>query len=516
MNQLSTHLFQEDKMTEKYHEVFIPFPDVYNLGGAEVFKHLERSEESGDTNLVVIPIEFIERLDRLKESNGYSGGAEDVLSFLSKIDWNSSSPVHAYTGLDILVLDTSKNTNFSVIKLEEEVKKNHLRENSQPLLITNSELKLIKFQNRGLQIEKPNFLQINADIVNEGIIIGNDDLASALYTSQDNSISGEAASNLMGRILYPNQFIQFIGSENSYARIFRPKKGEDLEVRLLNPKSNSRRIDIGKSSRDNVWGIKPLDMEQYLALQYGLLNPKIELCFLCGSQGSGKTLLSYVSAIDQILWYTAEERKLRGMPNKKGGSFKQMVILKPSDVMGGRRRDPGALPGTIYEKMKPHLMPYIDSHKESSIGNFVSFNSLLKHPKFPNDFGLPLDPKIKNMKINGIAHLPQHSEAIIAAYSGFMRGRSISDSIFLIDEAQNFTPYELKTIIERMGEGSKAIIMGDPKQFDNPNCSMGVNGLTHAIHHYMNKDYSALIKLTKNYRSRMSRDSDSWRVFSSG
>ena len=99
-------------------------------------------------------------------------------------------------------------------------------------------------------------------------------------------------------------------------------------------------------------------------------------------------------------------------------------------------------------------------------------------------------------------------------YSGHVRGRSFRNTLILVDEAQNFTPYELKTIIERTGEGCKIVLMGDPAQVDNPFCSREINGLTHAIKQYIDKPYSALVTLTRNYRSQMSEDAKSWRVFS--
>ncbi len=83
----------------------------------------------------------------------------------------------------------------------------------------------------------------------------------------------------------------------------------------------------------------------------------------------------------------------------------------------------------------------------------------------------------------------------------------------LIDEAQNFTPYEIKTILSRLGEGCKAIIMGDPDQTDNPSCSREINGLTHSINHYLGKPYSCLVKLSHNYRSQVSMDADAWKTY---
>ena len=276
-------------------------------------------------------------------------------------------------------------------------------------------------------------------------------------------------------------------------------------------------MSVGNHNRDEILGISPRDMEQYLAMQYGLLNNDVSLFFLTGAQGSGKTLLSYVCAVDQILWYEKDMRSKRLQTDgskSKSGSYKNIILLKPNEIMGGKRRDIGALPGSLYSKIKPHLGPYLDGHRESILHEYFPFEEMLRHPRFPNDFG---DKRrdCGNVKINNEARLPADFEAIEMTYSGFMRGRSFTNTLILVDEAQNFSPYEVKTILERMGEGCKGIIMGDPLQVDNPYCSREINGMTHAISHYLSKPYSALINLTRNYRSQVSADAQEWRVFNS-
>ena len=109
--------------------------------------------------------------------------------------------------------------------------------------------------------------------------------------------------------------------------------------------------------------------------------------------------------------------------------------------------------------------------------------------------------------------MPWVKPFIFLEQSGYLRGRSFSNTCIILDETQNFTPYEVKTIIERAGEGCKVILMGDPMQRDNPDCSRKINGLTHGIYNYLSKPYSSLVKLTRNYRSVMSRDASDWKVY---
>ncbi|RLE47881.1 hypothetical protein DRJ25_01285 [Candidatus Woesearchaeota archaeon] len=521
--------------TQKYHKILVPTPDVYSLSGAEVFKHLERKDDN-DKNLVVVPSQFIEEMEIKTRSNSYSAGAEDVLRFLKetikkstilkRTEEETTLVSEVFAGLDILFIQTKANKELSIESLESKINSDNRLQAKEKILITNDPAKHILYHGKGLKIEDPQFLQVKEDIVNEGIIDGNDDLYEELQQKSSDGVQLDEATELLDRQLYINQFIRF-RAQNSYqyarvtAQLERNKSGSRIistkneKVKLLSPQEYKKKIAISRHYMNDILGIKPRDMEQYIALEYGLMNKNVELFFLCGAQGSGKTLLAYVAAIDQILHYDKEIREKRGSaPDKKSGFFEKIVLLKPTEIFGGKRRDIGALPGNLYQKLKPHLGSYLDAHRESSLSKLFPFEELLLHPKFENDFGGPRSENLKELKIRGEAFLPNNTEAIEMTYSGHVRGRSFRNTLILVDEAQNFTPYELKTIIERTGEGCKIVLMGDPAQVDNPFCSREINGLTHAIKQYIDKPYSALVTLTRNYRSQMSEDAKSWRVFS--
>ncbi|EKD52520.1 MAG: hypothetical protein ACD_62C00002G0012 [uncultured bacterium] len=517
-------------MIRKYYTIFLPFVDVYDLGGPEIFKRLDCKKE-GKKNLVVIPMPFIRGLDELREGH-HGGGANDVLHYLKQfnnyeIDYEiGCSLCEASVGLDIILLEVDKKAfnKFSVIDCLKKIVTIWESETPHsPIILTNKEKYHIKFRGRGIQVEDPQFLQVKADIVHEGVITGNPELQEQLHSNKG-TVPLEDATDLLGRELYLNQFIKFVGHGNyEYARVLGDLVYNDAHTRVIdyqNPRVEflkrqeySKHIRIGSQIKDNILGIKPLDMEQYLALQYGLFDPNISLFALCGTQGSGKTLLSYVSSIDLVLWYDKEESKKRGLDSREG-FFKKIVLLKPTEILGGNRRDIGALPGSLYEKIKPHLGPYMDAHRSSVLNELFAFEEMLRHPKFANDFGDRRTEETNKRKIENCAYLPPNSEVIELTYSGFMRGRSFRDTILLIDEVQNFTPYEVKTIIARLGEGCKVILMGDPLQVDNPLCSRSINGLTHAIKHYLGKPYASLVTLPHNYRSQMSQDTDDWKVYS--
>jgi len=517
-----------------YHHVFIPFPDIFELSGSDVFDNLQA--KPGNRNLVVVAMPMVNWLDELKESHN-SVGASDTLQYLKEAQRKTKQKgddiaiCSMSEGLDIAFINDPKLKDEDFITpLEEKVRSLWKAQDSdgRPILMTNRERDHIRFRTQGMRVDDPHFLQVKADIVDKGIITGDHELLAKLYESTNGTIDLETAQSFFEEgELRPNQFIRFTGDKDYvYARVMgnplwngnhsRMTSIDNVRVKLLDTNEYGKKLSIGETQQENILGIAPRDMEQYLAMQYGLLNPDVSLFFLCGSQGSGKTLLGYVCAVDQVLIYEQKERtKRKSNPTPgKTGFFKQIILLKPNEVLGGKRRDVGALPGTLYDKLKPHLAPYIDAHRESQLGRLFPFDEMLRHPHFENDFGPKRSDAASNTKINECAYLPKYGEVVEMTYSGFMRGRSFRDSLVLLDEAQNFTPYEVKTILERTGEGCKVVVMGDPKQVDNPFCSREINGLTHALQQYLDRPYVGLITLSRNYRSQMSDDARDWKVFS--
>ncbi len=518
-----------------YHDCFLPLSDVYQLGGITVFHHLSRKVE-GERNLLVVPLSLTDRLEESSRDNSLAGAVE-VLEYLSTLRSfparraNNLLVREVAPGLDILLIENKKiqEDNLNNGALSEAIKEVWRNSESRTVkVITNSPTGILRNDLRGIRTETPQFLQVNSDIVHEGIIDGTEELYAALLQDPRGVPSDIALPYLKRDELHINQFVRFRRTRGfAYAvvegRLYRGAEAkivnvENPHLRLLSPQEEDKKLRVGGFGMDTVLGISPKDMEQYLAMQYGLLNPDVTLFFLCGSQGSGKTLLSYVSAVDQVLWYNSAQRKLR-MPGSsekdKGGLYQQIVLLKPNDILGGKSREVGFLPGSLYDKLRPHLGPYIDAHKESSLRTLFPFEDMLRHPRFGNE--IFSEPRLKvssETKINNHAHLPADCEVVQMTYSGHMRGRSFRDTLILLDEAQNFTPYEVKTILERMGPGCKAVVMGDPKQVDNPFCTREINGLTHAIAHFIAEPFSSLVNLSHHYRSQVSEVAGQWQVYS--
>lgn len=211
------------------------------------------------------------------------------------------------------------------------------------------------------------------------------------------------------------------------------------------------------NQKQTIWNISSRNFEQTIAIDL-LLNEKIPVLFLAGKAGTGKTLLALAAAIEQIF------------QNK----YKKILVTRPFVPMG---RDMGFLPGSLSEKISPWMQPLMDA-----LEFIASYNNNEKFftPQEMIDIG-----KIE-------------LEALT-----YIRGRSIPSRFILIDEAQNLTPHEVKTIITRVGENSKIVFTGDPYQIDNPYVDTYSNGLSYAMEKFKGSSLAGQVFLTKGERSKL-------------
>lgn len=208
---------------------------------------------------------------------------------------------------------------------------------------------------------------------------------------------------------------------------------------------------IIKSDSVKAFGIKSRNVEQAMVLD-ALLDPDISLVTISGLAGSGKTLLAAACALELI----ANQNK-----------YSRMVITRPIVSVG---KELGFLPGSIEEKLDPWMTPFKDA-----------LDVILNKGKKQN-LGTKKDPGVSQLEIMKMFNW------IEVQSISHIRGRSIQDAILFIDEAQNASQHEIKTIISRAGENTKVILCGDPWQIDNPHMDAYSNGLAHVINR------------TKNYR----------------
>ena len=209
------------------------------------------------------------------------------------------------------------------------------------------------------------------------------------------------------------------------------------------------------------WGIQSRNKEQAFALDL-LMDPTVEIVSLIGKAGSGKTLCAIAAGLEQTLGAS--------LKTDKNSLYSRMIVSRPIMPMG---RDIGFLPGTMEEKMHPWLMP-IQDNLQFLMGNDKTM--------------------LEQYTEKGLIEI----EALT-----YIRGRSISNAYIIIDEAQNLTAHEIKTIITRAGEGTKIVLTGDIEQIDNAYTDETSNGLAYAIEKFKYYELSGHITLQKGERSRV-------------
>jgi PhoH-like ATPase len=212
--------------------------------------------------------------------------------------------------------------------------------------------------------------------------------------------------------------------------------------------------------RDGVWGIRPRNKEQHCALDL-LLCDDVKLVTLIGKAGTGKTMLALAAGLQKVI-----EEQL----------YSKLLVSRPIFPLG---RDVGYLPGDIEEKLNPWMQPIYDnveflmglSKQERKTGR--SYQELL-------DLGyIEIEPLT------------------------YIRGRSIPNQFIIVDEAQNLTPHEVKTIITRVGEATKVVLTGDPYQIDNPYVDATSNGLTTVVEKFKGEPVAGHVTLSKGERSAL-------------
>lgn len=243
--------------------------------------------------------------------------------------------------------------------------------------------------------------------------------------------------------LFPNQFLLLKDETVNKSAICR-YMGEDKPLKKVN-------------KFKNIWGLSARNKEQQYAMDL-LFDKNIHIMSLTGPAGTGKTLLATACALEQVMNTTSTN-----------GGYDKLIITRPVQPMG---RDIGFLPGTLEEKMAPWIAPIRDN---------------LEH-LFGDRTALDMQIEQGTIEIEAMTYI---------------RGRSIANAFMIVDEAQNLTAHELKTIITRVGHGTKLVLTGDIQQIDNSYVDSVSNGLTHAVEKFKNYDLAGHITLTKGERSEL-------------
>ncbi|WP_138493239.1 PhoH family protein [Paenibacillus pinistramenti] len=246
--------------------------------------------------------------------------------------------------------------------------------------------------------------------------------------------------------LYPNEFV-----------ILKDEMGTGKSA-LLKVNSEGTRLEPLYLSNDPVWGIAARNAQQRMALEL-LLNDDIPLVTITGKAGTGKTLLALAAGLLKV----EDEHR-----------FKKLLIARPVVPMG---KDIGYLPGEKDEKLRPWMQPIYDN----------------------------LEYLFDTKKAGDIDKILMGLGSIQVEALTYIRGRSIPSQFIIVDEAQNLSRHEVKTIVSRVGEGSKIILMGDPGQIDHPYLDASSNGLSYLVDRFKQQGISGHITLEKGERSKLAQ-----------
>ncbi|MVO99391.1 PhoH family protein [Paenibacillus lutrae] len=250
----------------------------------------------------------------------------------------------------------------------------------------------------------------------------------------------------LGYKLNPHEFV-----------ILRDELGTSKSA-LLKTSSDGKKLEPLYLSNDPVWGIAARNAQQRMALEL-LLNDDIPFVTLSGKAGTGKTLLTLAAGLMKV----EDERK-----------YKKLTIARPVVPMG---KDIGFLPGEKDEKLRPWMQPIYDN----------------------------LEFLFDTKKSGDIDKILAGMGSIQVEALTYIRGRSIPGQFIIIDEAQNLSKHEVKTIVSRVGEGSKIVLLGDPGQIDHPYLDAASNGLTYAVERFKHVEISGHVTLEKGERSHLAQ-----------
>lgn len=408
-----------------------------------------------DENNVLIPIEVIEEIDRFKrESTELGQNARTVSRMLDgyRGEGSLSEGVRLPTGGKLTIAfqrkDLSRNGHsvFSdntvdnrILLLAQAIQK--AQPKNHTILVTKDINLRIKADALGLEAEDYETDRVFIKDLYTGMI--------EVMVSPDKMASFRANGELElngGKQYFPNEYCTLTDETN-------PKRTALTKVDA----TGTKLIPI-IDCREGVWGIKPRNREQHYAFD-ALLDDRVKLVTLMGKAGTGKTLMAMAAGLKR----TVLDRE-----------FRRLVVARPTISMG---KELGFLPGSLEEKLAPWMQPIHDALE------------MLSDLNMGHDHRRSTD-------------LMRSGSIVVEALS-YIRGRSIANQFMIIDEAQNLTPLEVKTIVTRVGHGTKIIFTGDPYQIDNPYVDSSSNGFNYVVSRFRPEAVAAHIELQKGERSEL-------------
>ena len=420
-----------------------------------VLLHDHQAITNFQKNDVAIPITVLEELDKFKIGNDTKNfSAREVIRFIDKLSGNNSLQEWIILGAGLgkfkVVLESNpKEVNAEYIY---SVGKNdHKIINSALYLKENESKREVVLITKDINLRiKAKALGIAAEDYETGKVSNVELDQSSSYTLD--GIDSEVIRHIFTKGKVEEDGI--LGAKKATNGYYILKNGKSSSLAYYNHVTDH----IERIEKEFVYGIKPKNAEQAFAF-HALLNPHVKLVALQGVAGTGKTLLALASALEQ------------------SKNFNQIILARP--IIPLSNRDIGYLPGDANDKIGPYMEPLWDNLK------FIK-----------SQFGE------NEKKHRAILDMEQAGKIIITPLA-FIRGRSLSNIMFIVDEAQNLTPHEVKTIITRAGENTKIIFTGDVHQIDTPYLDENSNGLAYLIDKLKGQDLFSNVKLEKGERSEL-------------
>lgn len=424
-----------------------------------VLLHNPESFYQFEENIIVLPMAVIEELDKFKTHNDELGrNARYVIRELDKlrvrgslrsgVDMDNGGTLRIMVGKD-LVEETGLTKKYADNKiigvayhLHRELKKSD--PNAVVIFVSKDINCRLKASALGMEVQDLEGQKVDFDSLYSGIcsLKVESHIIDDFYEHHHTQIEEE---------LFPNEFV-LLQDEIKEKHSAIGKHDGKGKVTMLSPAS------------EHCYNIKPRSKEQRMALEL-LLNTNIQIVTLVGKAGTGKTLLALAAALEMVL---------------TNSFYDKILVTRPIIPMG---KDIGYLPGTKDNKLQHWMQPIFDNLTYLMSGGHEDPDTITAHRK--------------------VEQLQEEGDVELEALT-YIRGRSIPKQYIIVDEAQNLTPHEVKTIISRAGEGTKMILTGDPQQIDNPYLDAESNGLSYTVERLKESPLHGHVTLHKSERSSLS------------
>ena len=422
-------------------------------------------------NNVILPMVVLEEIDSLKSRDGLCGcQARQAVRELSKmVEGKAQQSIQSGIELEQnIVLRIEMNGYHNMTEITDEL---DLKKNDNRILLTTLSIKKKDLNMPTILVSKDICMRLKAEAFGiesedyETDRIALDDLyrgyATATLTSADIDTIYDTGLNCPKRIkLYPNQFLLIHAKDDPARSAIVRFNGEKL-------------VSLQHESR-SAWGLTPINLEQKMAFEL-MMDDDVKFVSVTGGAGSGKTILATAVALEKVI----EQHK-----------YRKIVFVRPVVPAGD---DIGFLPGNEEEKLRPWMGSFYDAFE-----NLMYCGRSRKPKKNYSEDNVSVDAIIENLKSSGVIDMKTFT---------YMRGRTLSDAIVIVDEAQETTPHIAKLMLTRAGQNSKFIFIGDPtdNQIDNALVDSHSNGLVYLVDKLKESTLTGHVTLSQVERSPLAR-----------